>query len=841
MHPFLWPTVGLAAGILAFRLTPLDWTDAALTACSFGLLAEWARWHTVSAWLRRALWTLFFAGVGVGAAWWHRPGPLPWVNAAAKEVVVISGCVVESPAWQQDRGRFLLEIEPGILAQVSLYLREGDTPPVLHYGQRVEFEGRIRRPGNFRNPGAFDYAAYLEARDIYFLASGRVDAQVRTLPGDCGTRWGHVIDGVRGGILQRLEAHFGGDPRTLALLSALLIGHGANLERSWTEDFRRTGTYHAIVISGLHFSFLTLTLFLLFRVLTPSPTARLVAGLALGWTYAAVAGMSAPVMRAAALMSLFLVARFLYREGRLLNLLCVSAFGCLLAAPWLLFDASFQLSFAAVTALAVITVPWTERTIGLRRRACAHLDEPARDVRLPRMAAAFRVELRLLAETLALLTPVAAERWMRGARVLAGAYWVLEMVLTSVVMQVALAVPMILYFHRISWSSVSANLIIVPLLNACIPLGFLAAATGWTPVVSLTHLLMSGASNVAHWHVARLPDVRTPDPPAWLMAAFVTALLGWAATAGSRWRWAGFGGVLVVFGVMVAHPFAPLVSAREMELSVMDVSQGDALFLAVPDGPRPRLMVIDGGGFLTIKGRKPGIDTGEDVISPYLWSRGIQRLDVLVSTHAHEDHTGGLPALLENFRPRELWTGANPQSPTWRAVEEKARTLGIRVRAMHAGEVFDYGEARVTVVSPAPDYVPAPQPRNADSLGFAIQYGKRSFLLTGDLERPNELRMLAERWLPRVDVLKVAHHGSRTSTTAAFLEEARPAFAVISVGEQNFFRHPSPVVLRALDEAHVAVYRTDRDGLVSLFTDGRGLRVETWLGSPRPFSGWGAQ
>ena len=197
------------------------------------------------------------------------------------------------------------------------------------------------------------------------------------------------------------------------------------------------------------------------------------------------------------------------------------------------------------------------------------------------------------------------------------------------------------------------------------------------------------------------------------------------------------------------------------------MGQGDSLLVAFPDG---KLMLVDGGGILTFGQRaKSKLDIGEDVVSPYLWQRSIRKVDVVVLTHAHDDHAGGLPALIENFHPAELWTGATPPSAAWSAYPEKgARSQGVKIIAMRSGRSFNFGGAHIDILSPPPDYVPAASPKNNDSLAMRITFGQRSFLLTGDMEKPMELRALAAGLLLARRRLKVGHHGSNTSSTIRF-------------------------------------------------------------------------
>ena len=265
-----------------------------------------------------------------------------------------------------------------------------------------------------------------------------------------------------------------------------------------------------------------------------------------------------------------------------------------------------------------------------------------------------------------------------------------------------------------------------------------------------------------------------------------------------------------------------------LELTAIDVGQGDSLLVVFPQGST---MLIDGGGKLVYgKQSRSNLDTGEDVVAPYLWRRGIRRIDILVATHAHQDHIGGLAALLEDFRPKELWTGANPPP----ALMEQARKLGVQVRQQRASPPFDLAGTRLQVLAPTLEYVPGKEPGNNDSLAFRISYGTRSFLLTGDLEAPVERRLLVDGAISATDVLKVAHHGSRTSSTRSFLDAVHPSVALISAGFENSFNHPHPDVVQRLQEAHTTILRTDLDGLATVRTDGTRLffALSSWEKSP---------
>ncbi len=829
-NPLVPPLLGLSAGVALghfIRFHGFETCAAGAVVCGLAYIS----WKYCPRLLIPCL-ALSFCCFGILLDIVHRPGERPQLDAGPRETVVLDGCVVSPSAFSEGRDQFVLELTRGARVRVTLEPRDGETPPTLDYGQRVELEARVRRIRNFHNPGEFDYESFSARSGVYWTAGATGAGAVAVQAGACGSRFFAAVFALRGRALATLERMYAHNPYALGMMEATLIGESSRMQRTWTEHFRRTGTYHMLVIDGLHITVLAAFLLFLLRLCWVPEIAALAVTTGGAWLYALISGWNAPAIRAAGGFLLYAIARYFYRRGRILNLLAAVAIVYLAFDPSQLFEAGFQLSFLAVAVIGLLAVPVLEATSQFYGRALAGITDAGRGPRLAPRAAEFRLELRLLAETLSYYVRL-PRAWCEGAvallvRLLFYAY---DLAVISAAIQIGLALPMAIYFHRISLTGISANILVVPLLALVVPLGFLAILTTWHVPAAMAGALLRAGERIAEWHTHLEPDWRVLAPPLWLAVAFTAALLllGFVLNGARRSRRASFGAlaaVLALFALIFWHPFAPRVQRGELEVSAIDVGQGDSLLVAFPDS---KLMLIDAGGVLSFGRHGPArLDIGEDVVSPYLWSRSIRKLDVVALTHAHDDHAGGLPAVIENFHPVQLWTGAMAPSAAWSAVLAQARADHVKIVRFSSGRRFYFGGARIEVISPPADYVPSSEPTNNDSLAFRITYGRRSFLLTGDMEKPMERRALMDGEPLRADVLKVGHHGSNTSSTDPFLSAVAPVFAVISDGYANSFGHPHPKVLERLSQHRAGILRTDRDGLVTVRTDGRRIWVETF-------------
>jgi competence protein ComEC len=285
---------------------------------------------------------------------------------------------------------------------------------------------------------------------------------------------------------------------------------------------------------------------------------------------------------------------------------------------------------------------------------------------------------------------------------------------------------------------------------------------------------------------------------------------------------------LAVLALLVAsYPFSPNLRRGKLEVDVLDVGQGDSIFASFPDG---HTMLIDGGGLAGsewVGGQRSGTDVGEEVVSPYLWSRGLKKLDVVALTHADHDHLDGLYSVLDNFRVGALWVGEDDPRPAFKRLLAEAKSRGVTIVHQAQGAESNWHGALVDVLWP-PNSGVAAKTANDNSLVLRLSDVHIHFLLTGDIEQHAEEQLVEDGMPLAADFLKVPHHGSKTSSTPAFLAAVAPHTAAVSVGLANPFNHPAETVVDRYESDGIKLLRTDRDGAIAAITDGQTLSVHDY-------------
>ncbi|MCA1574686.1 MAG: ComEC/Rec2 family competence protein, partial [Acidobacteria bacterium] len=675
----------------------------------------------------------------------------------------------------------------------------------LRYGARVRVMTVLNRTDNFRNPGVPKFTDYLERRG--YDATGyvkspllieRVDDDPVFLPLAWLYQWRQRLE-------TQIVLHF--SPDTASVLLASLLGNRYFLSQATAERFREGGTFHVLVISGLHISFIGGVVLLLARRITRNRSWQFLLATTVLWCYALAVGAEASVVRAALMFTWIAFAPVVSRRGASLNSLGAAALVLLFWRPGDLFDPSFQLTFLSVLAIVVFGWPLLQRIseIGSWR--------PTRETPYPPACSSW---LRSFSESLywsdrnwkkeierltysykIIKTPIAGtfERYylQRPLRYALGA-----MVVTFSV-QITMLPLLIVYFHRVSTSSLILN-VGVSLLMAMLAL---VAVAGLLVEQVSTEVATPffGLANALNWLMIHSVDpltqlgiasVRIPEYSGCSTLIYLLYCLPLVALAVSLSRWNPLGapalrngrgalqGVqgpilaqVILLAIVIVHPLSVGCTDGRLRVDFLDVGQGDSALITMPDGTT---LLVDGGGrpnFLS-RDRKPGADDeepfardtrsiGEAVVSEYLWWRGLDRIDFIVATHAHADHIDGLNDVARNFDVRSALVARTPRKdPEFAKFYHTATARGLPITVVGAGDVLRFTGTTATVLWPHARAKAETQSRNNDSIVLRLQFGERSILLTGDIESLAEAAMLSGDSGFPVDVVKVAHHGSKT-------------------------------------------------------------------------------
>lgn len=743
----------------------------------------------------------------------------------------------------------------------------------LRRGARLRAMVGLERDAGFRNPGVSPYTEFLDRRDADArgvikspLLIERLDDERVFLP----LVW---LEERRAQLLSRFEETF--SPETASVLAASMLGNRHHLSRETSERFREGGTFHVLVISGVHITFIGGLFWAFASRLTKRPALRWAASCVAVWVYAVGVGAETSVVRAALMFTFVALAPALSRPAATLNALGGAALFLLVLRPSNLFDPSFQLSFLSVLAIVALAWPLYSRLkeIGEWRPTRSTPYPPACPSHLRTFAEAlfwseraWLIELRRSTYSYRLFKTTWAVRLerLRLQKLMRFAFAAL---LTSVSVQLFMLPLLALHFHRLSLASLVLN-VFVGALMAILSFAALAAVS----LAQLGSFFSDPFIWIAEWANALM--VRGVDPFSRIglasvriaeyaglakatyflhylpLASLIVALARWSPLAPPstddeakrrrRLRFFRLSALasVVLFVLIVTHPFSAPRPDGKLRVDFLDVGQGDAALITAPNG---RTLLIDGGGRPRISLRGDEFEGGEEferdsrtigeaVVSEYLWHRGLSSIDFMLATHADADHIEGLNDVARNFNVGAALVARTPENDEeFERLAGTLQSVGVPVYAISRGDSLRFGGVEIDALWPAPEKGDASS-SNDDSVVLRVRFGSRSILFTGDIEAKTEGALVAlEGDALRSDVVKVAHHGSRTSSMRSFVEATRPAYAVVSVGRDSPYGHPHAQVIERWRAIGARVVTTGESGAIFFTTDGDDLRMETYV------------
>ncbi|MBL8038824.1 MAG: DNA internalization-related competence protein ComEC/Rec2 [Nitrospira sp.] len=714
--------------------------------------------------------------------------PSPAVHSV--EEPILTGRVVVPVQHGAGRQTIILQTDDETTRLRLVWRNPGFT---LHHGDRVSVHGRYHPPRGSLNPGGFDYATYLEHQGIDLVGT-IVGTQAVTLleSGATSPRWRvwNQIDHWRTSI-REASVHSVRQP-ALGIVLGMIIGERGYVEQELQDWFMATGTVHLLSISGSHLGLVATVVYWVVRFLIvrlPTTlilliTRRLtISQLAILFTWPAVAlytllaGAELATVRSLVMITMAMIALWLGHDRHLNHTMAVALLLIVCHDPRAIFDISFQLSFLSVFVMIQLI-----GLLGTRNK------EPIQR----------------------------AHVW--GSRVTIYGAKALSF---SAVLTVTTFPLVAFYFNQVPWLGVLTNLAAIPFTGfILVPFGLCLAIwtilTGadvltWGPGLEYAFMwLIEGV----HWG-ATIPGaqwpIAAPSVPA-MMLFYSGAFAASLPILSPRWRMTGVAVALALIMWWLV-PSGHRGDGDHWRVTFLDVGQGDSAFVELPDG---QTVLIDGGA------RHDRFDMGRSVVAPFLWNRGVSHVDHVIGTHQQMDHVGGLIWILQHLSVGQFWEqGVERQEQFVADLTSALLSRGIPKRtAMQGQEVLNSGPCRLAILNPQQESQSA-RPiafhtgtdLNNRSIVSRLDCGAHSILFAADIETGG-LQHLPEAGHQPVTVLKVPHHGARSSLDQDWLRQLHPQYAVISVGATNPYGHPAPAVIKSYDDQMIATYRTDRDGAV---------------------------
>ncbi|AEV69108.1 DNA internalization-related competence protein ComEC/Rec2 [Acetivibrio clariflavus] len=642
----------------------------------------------------------------------------------------------------------------------------------IDYGREVTVSGTLNIPKERTNPSGFNYRSYLSHSGISATLFA-MDYNINVGEKNKGNFLVKLGLKLRERIVTVINKSL--PPQQAGLLNGMLIGYKQDLSQEVEEAFSASGLSHIMAVSGSNVAFIILPLAYVFKKLKIRQKLANLLIIIILILFVLITGFEPSVLRAVIMAVVVLVGQIIRRDTEIFTSISFSALVLLFYNPGILFNIGFQLSFAATLSL-VLFYKNLKEMLGFK-----------------------------------FLPP-----------------FILDVLAATISAQIGVLPITVFYFNTVSLVSIISNLLVVPIVEFITILGSLMALLGQIHIV--LSILIGYVNNVLLSFVLVVTKISAQLP--WSVKTLVTpsifsVICYYAVIIYFFWYRPeykvklklkyGIAAVLIILGTVFYGVFIP----KGLEVVFIDVGQGDSTFIQTSKGKN---ILIDGGGYSSAASDSTSI--GENIVIPFLLDYGVDKLDLVIATHGHDDHIQGLIPVLKKLKVECLVIPEVPLDSGLQKLCDIARKEKIKIQMCSRGDLIRLdNKTYFDVLMPKKGDFIQESPSNNNSLVVKLHYEKVRILFTADMEKEAEEMLIRDNVDLKSDVLKVAHHGSDTSTTEAFLERINPDIAVISVGRNNF-GHPSKYVLNVLEKNRVKIFRTDYDGAVVLKTYGKDIKIK---------------
>lgn len=711
------------------------------------------------------------------------------------ENLEIVGTIISNPMDKQYKNQYILKVEKinenKSYKNTNLQLNVKKEEQLLSYGDKIIIKGNFEEASSARNEGGFDYKQYLKSKNVYGIIS--VDKKdIKLIKKNNVDVIDLLANKVSNSMKIKIEQNLSNE--TSKLLSGILIGNKNNLQKEIQEDFRNSSLSHVLAISGMHVSYIILGITFVINKMKFNKKVSKIITIFILLFFIILTGKTASVTRACFMSSYIILASLFHKKAHVLASISISLLIILIINPYLILDIGLQLSYGGTIGIVLIYPI-------LKKLKKKKEDKNSK----------FKKIIHKIKDK------------------------ILDIILITISANLVIFPIVLFHYNTISFTFIISNLLISPIIGIIIILGFISVFASYiiSPISKVMFLILQIFLNllikIAHF-CAELPfsKVYFPTPKIYVIVIYYVFLIFIILARNKIIVIKKINKKIIIIFVIIIIILNLILNfiPKTFTISFIDVGQGDSMLISTPKGKK---ILIDGGGSRD----EESFNIGKQTLIPYLLNKGITKLDYILISHFDSDHVGGILSVLEELKVEKVIICEQEENENYRRFKEIVKNKKIKVYVVKKGDNLKIEENILLNILWPKDEKIKENAINNNSIVAKLNYKSFSILLTGDIEKIAENEILKEYENSNIlnaNILKVAHHGSKSSSINEFLEKVKPQIALIGVGEKNTFGHPNEGVLKRLKNINTKIYRTDKKGEITIKINRKGcIKIKTKL------------